>query len=77
MVGDDAVARGLRRRAFLCAGLRCFLTDRLDQVLEQIDVVVVVTPCMSAAMRSSPMPVSIDGRGRSARAGRAPPAHIA
>ena len=42
--------------------------DGADQAAEQIDVVDrKCTPCSSAAMRSSPMPVSIEGRGSGAR----------
>ena len=60
MVGDDAMAE---LRFALCSALG-HLDRCRDQVAEQIDVVIVVTPCRIAVMRSSPMPVSIDGLGR-------------
>jgi hypothetical protein len=43
---------------------------RVDQMAEQVDLVVVMCALQDGAMRSSPMPVSIEGRGRSMRSSR-------
>ncbi len=46
--------------------MRGELADRAEQRLEQIGVVVRDLPCITAVMRSRPMPVSIDGAGSGA-----------
>ncbi len=52
-------------------------TDSGDQRLEGVGVVIVVHACMTAAMRSRPMPVSMLSRGKSGAASRQPAGHIA
>jgi len=63
MIGNDAMACRMGARWGLVRQL-----DRSgDQMAEQIDVEMSCTPCITVAKRSSPMPVSIDGRGSGSR----------
>ena len=43
-----------------------------DQTLEQVGLIVAVNPCITAARRSSPIPVSTEGRGSGVRLPRHP-----